>query len=135
MSIRDVQDAPFFTLNGMETEAEIVKVYDGDTVHALMEVFGTMYRWKCRIMHVDTPEIRSADAHEKEIAYKARDALSDLVLNKIVRVKCFNFDLYGRVLVELVVPMEEENDIVVHDWLLCNGYANRYEGKNKQKFN
>ena len=46
MSIRDVQDAPFFTLNGMETEAKIVKVYDSDTVHALMEVFGTMYRWK-----------------------------------------------------------------------------------------
>ena len=44
--------------------------------------------------------------------------------------------MYGRVLVELALSDEHGNDdIVIHDWLLHNGYANPYECKTKQKWN
>ena len=137
LSLNDVSDAPFFTLEGHESLAKIVKVYDADTVHALIEVLGTVYKWKCRIMHVDTPELRSRDENEKKHAYTAKEALSNLILNKIVKVKCFKFDMYGRVLIELTLMSDNETneDIVIHEWLLQNGYANAYEGKTKQKWN
>jgi len=135
------EDAPFFTLNGLETNGKVVKVYDGDTVHLLMRVLGTLYRWKCRIMHVDTPELRSKNVIEKEHAMRARDALSELILNKTVRVKCFQFDMYGRVLVELALPSNDTKDdadnntmIVIHEWLLEKGHARRYEGKKREKW-
>ena len=141
--IEEEEDAPFFTLNGLETNGKVVKVYDGDTVHLLMRVLGTLYRWKCRIMHVDTPELRSKNVIEKEHAIRARDALSELILNKTVRVKCFQFDMYGRVLVELALPSNDTNDndndndndtIVIHEWLLNKGHARRYEGKKREKW-
>ena len=105
LSLNDVSDAPFFTLNGQECLAKIVKVYDADTVHALIEVLGTVYKWKCRIMHVDTPELRSRDENEKRHGYAAKEALTYLILNKIVKAKRFKFDMYGRVLVELDMLM------------------------------
>ena len=137
LSLNDLSDAPFFTLNGQEGLAKIVKVYDADTVHALIEVLGTVYKWKCRIMHVDTPELRTRDENEKRHGYAAKEALSNLILNRIVKVKCFKFDMYGRVLGELTVISENENeaDIVIHEWLLQNGYAHAYEGKTKEKWN
>ena len=136
MSLEEQTDAPFFTLQGHECMGKIVKVYDADTVHILMEVFGTLYRWKCRIMHVDTPELRTKDENEKKHGYMAKEALSNLILDKIVNVKCFKFDMYGRVLVELTLKNEDDSsEIRIHEWLLENGHAHRYEGKTKEKWN
>ena len=136
MSLEEQTDAPFFTLQGHECIGKIVKVYDADTVHILMEVFGTLYRWKCRIMHVDTPELRTRDENEKKHGYMAKEALSNLILNKTVNVKCFKFDMYGRVLVELTLKNEDDSsEIRIHEWLLENGHAHRYEGKTKEKWN
>ena len=136
MSLEEQNDAPYFSLQGHECMGKIVKVYDADTVHILMEVFGTLYRWKCRIMHVDTPELRTKDENEKKHGYIAKEALSNLILDKIVNVKCFKFDMYGRVLVELTLPTStDETPIVIHEWLLDNGYTHRYEGKTKEKWN
>ena len=134
MSLEVQNDAPYFSLQGHECMGKIVKVYDADTVHILMEFFGTVYKWKCRIMHVDTPELRTIDENEKKHGYIAKEALSNLILDKIVNVKCFKFDMYGRVLVELTLTTEE-TPILIHQWLLDNGYAHRYEGKTKEKWN
>ena len=72
MSLEEQNDAPYFSLQGHKCMGKIVKVYDADTVHILMEVFGTLYRWKCRIMHVDTPELRTKDENEKKHGYIAK---------------------------------------------------------------
>ena len=135
IDIIDITDAPFFSLNGHCCSGKVVKVTDGDTVHLLMEFSGVVYRWKCRIAHVDTPELHSRDEAEKRHAITVKERLTELILNRVVSVNCLNFDMYGRVLVELTVPsMETNDDIVVHEWLLHNGYALPYEGKTKQKW-
>lgn len=121
--------ADFFSLKGHVTDAKIVKVYDGDTVHAVFRYFGAFYKWRCRIAHVDTPEMRSDNAQERQKANMARDKLAEKLLNKVVRLECFEFDKYGRVLVEIDMP--NETGIKVHDWLIANGYAKRYEGGSK----
>ena len=121
-------DAPFFTLNGLSTSATIVKVYDGDTVHAVFEFKGSPYKWRCRIAHVDTPELKTKNENEKKQGYEVRDRLSELILNKVVQLECKEFDKYGRLLVEITVP---ETKVCVHEWLIANGHAKAYEGGTK----
>lgn len=122
-------DTPFFSLNGTSTSATIVKVYDGDTVHAVFDFMGKSFKWKCRIAHVDTPELRTKNEEEKKKGYAVRDQLSELILNKVVQLDCQEFDKYGRLLVEITIP---ETKVRVHEWLVQNGHAKAYEGGTKE---
>ena len=120
-----------FTLDGMVFQAKVVDVHDGDTIKAVFKVFDKYYRWNCRIAHVDTPELRTDNAEEKERAIFVRDKVRELILNKIVTLHCLTFDKYGRLLAEVVLPGTNER---LHEWLISNKYANPYEGKTKIKF-
>ena len=122
-------DTPFFSLNGTTTTATIVKVYDGDTVHAVFDFMGKSFKWKCRIAHVDTPELRTKNEEEKKKGYVVRDQLAELILNKVVQLDCQEFDKYGRLLVEITIP---ETKVRVHEWLIQNGHAKAYEGGTKE---
>ena len=124
-------DVKYFSLDGYETEAKVVKVYDGDTVHIVFKYFDSFLKWNCRIQHVDTPELRTKDLEEKKRGYECRDKLTALILDKIVNVKCSKFDKYGRLLVEITVP---ETGVKIHEYLISEGLANKYEGKTKEKW-
>jgi micrococcal nuclease len=121
---------PKFSLDGMTFQAKVVKVYDGDTIQAVFELFGKFYRWSCRISHVDTPELKTKDEEEKKRGYVTRDKLAELILGKIVTLNCGKFDKYGRLLVEIVT----DEKIVIHEWLIQGGYAKAYEGGTKEKW-
>ena len=118
-----------FTLNGFKTDAKVVKVYDGDTVHVVFHFFDKFYKWTCRIAHVDTPELRTKNEEEKKKGYEVRDKLRDLILGKIVQLHCHEFDKYGRLLVDI-----EVEGVKVDEWLISNGYAKKYEGGTKEKW-
>lgn len=127
MSIEDSSThTPVFSLNGHKCKAKVVYVYDGDSVHLVIDVFGKLYKWKCRIAHIDTPELKTKDLHEKKMGVDARDKLKGLIENKMVDVECFDFDKYGRLLVEIAI-----DGIKVHEWLLENHLAQPYEGGTK----
>ena len=136
MSLFDeIQDAPFFSLSGLECDAKIVNCHDGDTVQALIPLNGSIYKWKCRLSDIDTPEIRTHDKSEKERGLHARDVLSDLILNRVVRVKCGIFEKYGRLLVHIYIPDSNgDGQICLNDWMVDNGYAHRYNGGTKEKW-
>ena len=119
---------PIFSLDGMNFQAKIVDVHDGDTVKAVFKVFDKYYKWNCRIAHVDTPELRTDDTAEKARGLFVRDKLKEQILNKIVTLHCLKFDKYGRLLVEI------NNGQNIHEWLIQNKYANPYEGKTKIKY-
>jgi|688.fasta_scaffold263278_2 micrococcal nuclease len=124
-------DIKYFSLDGYETKAKVVKVYDGDTVHVVFQMFDKYYKWNCRILHVDTPELRTKDLEEKKRGYECREKLSALILDKIVLLNCSKFDKYGRLLVEITVP---ETGVKIHEYLISEGLANKYEGKTKEKW-
>jgi micrococcal nuclease len=123
------ETTPMFSLKGYKTDAKVVKVYDGDTVHVVFSYFNTYYKWTCRIAHVDTPELRTKDPEEKKKGYEVRDKLRELIQGKIVQLTCHEFDKYGRLLVDIVI-----GDVKVDEWLLSNGYAKKYEGGTKEKW-
>lgn len=126
---QQTKTTPLFTLNGFKTDAKIVYVYDGDTVHIVFKYFNEYYKWNCRIAHVDTPELRTKNQDEKIKGYETRDKLKELILDKIVKVHCLEFDKYGRLLVDLYI-----DDIYVNQWLIDNDLAKKYEGGTKEKW-
>lgn len=120
-------DAVCFSLDGKEVDAKVMSVYDGDTVILAFSIHHVMYRWKCRISGIDTPEVRTKNHDEKAMGYRARDALRDKILGRVVRVTCGKFDKYGRILVDIHV-----DGVSIGDWLVSNGYAQPYDGGTKR---
>ena len=64
--------------------AKCVKVYDGDTFHigTIMPPPYGATRFCCRLLGVDTPELRSRDDAEKALAREARARLGSPFISK-----------------------------------------------------
>ena len=120
---------PLFSLKGTSRRAKIVKVYDGDTVHAVFYFGSTLYRWKCRLTGIDTPEIKTNCQGEYQAAVMARDTLRKMVLNKLVTIKCDKFDKYGRLLITI-----HKSGVNINKFMVRQGFAYEYDGGTKKKF-
>ena len=124
----------YLSLDGKSFDAKIVHIYDGDTMHVVFNVFDNFYRWNARIIGVDTPEVRTRNTSEKEFGLKVRDILRDNLLNKIVKIQCFEFDKYGRLLIDVYMPDSIDNGSMLSEWLINNGYAYAYDGGTKKSW-
>tara|TARA_B100000424_G_scaffold264997_1_gene254048 strand:- start:860 stop:1309 length:450 start_codon:yes stop_codon:yes gene_type:complete len=128
-----------FSFEGRECLGKVVDVYDGDTVKIVFPLSDKeperLYKWNCRLINVDTPELRTKNLKEKEFGKKVRDFLREKILHKVVNVKCLDFDKYGRLLVE-IFTIENENikEECINNWLIENGYAKKYDGGTKSKW-
>ena len=113
------------------TEGYVTKVYDGDSITIESSIPGmilnTKYLFKVRLNRIDTPEIRTNNEEEKEIALLAKDALKNKILNKIIQLKTISTDKYGRLLCDIFL-----DDICINDWMIENRYAVPYCGKTKK---
>ena len=83
----------------------------------------------CRLAGVDTPELRTRNKLEKAHGYLVRDKLREKILNKVVIVKCFEFDKYGRLLISVYC---DDDNVSVNKWLIDNDYAFKYDGGTKK---
>jgi len=123
-------DVKRFSFNGVVKYARIVKVYDGDTCTIL-------FRWKkqniktsCRILGIDTPELRTSNKKEKKLGYIAKEFLEGLILEKVLKVKFGKDGKYGRPLVEIFLHDGQS----ISDIMIANKYAKPYFGGKKQKW-
>ena len=122
-------DVPMFGFEGETHDGKVVNVYDGDTVKIVMKMFGKFYRFNCRIEGVDTPELRTRNKKEKAMGIKVRDELRKKILDKMVKVKCGEFDKYGRLLVDIII-----DNTSITKWLIENNYAFSYDGGTKKSW-
>ena len=76
-------------------------VYDGDSVRLCWRSKGKNVKGICRIMGIDTPEIRGSSDYEKELGIEAKNRLSEVVTGKFVIIKNPGFEKYGRILADL----------------------------------
>ena len=122
-----------FSLNGYTTFAKCVHVYDGDTIHVVFKMPNSneCYKWIIRMIGIDTPEMKTKNTNEKQLAIKARDFLRSLILDKIIMVECLDFDKYGRLLGNLYV---EGNETTISNQMIEKGYAKAYDGGTKAGF-
>lgn len=148
---------PKFTLDGHSFIAKCVKCYDADTIHVVFLFNGRYNRFTCRLLGLDTAEIRTKDPEEKQFALKARDFLRDLVLDQLVLIRCHQFDKYGRLLINLFPYSQAAQDMVekldgkavddseqvgggfswkesINQTLIEKGYAYQYDGGTKRHY-
>lgn len=136
--LEKVTQAPFFSLNGLHAKMKVVHVYDGDTIHGIIILHCKPVKFKIRMMGYDSPEMKPPlnqenREEEKRAALEAKNAISELILDKVVDVHFFDFDKYGRPLAD-VYTVIDKSKVKVNDWMIQNGHGYHYEGKTKMKF-
>jgi micrococcal nuclease len=113
------------------TKGEVVKVYDGDTITIVAKLpymTSDYYRFSVRLLGIDCAEIKGKTIKEKETAKKARDALSNKILNRKITLRDVSTEKYGRLLANIYLDGE-----CINDWMLTNGYAVVYDGGKKER--
>jgi micrococcal nuclease len=111
------------------TGGKVIKVYDGDTITIAAKLphnTSSVYRFPVRLLGIDTPEIKGSSPREKELAKKARDALSSQILGKIVYLENMGTEKYGRILATVFYE-----DLNMNQWMLDHKYAVPYDGGTK----
>lgn len=111
---------------------KVVKVYDGDICTLVFYYHKKRYKFKIRLDHIDTPELKSENEIEVKIANKARDRLIELIDNKLVYVECFGNDKYGRMLANIYSNKKMNKSF--NDTLISEGLAVYYDGGKKKDF-
>ena len=111
----------------------VIKVYDADTITIASKLpfdDSPMYRLSVRLNGIDTPEMKGTDIsdEEKEAAKHARDFVSNMVINKYVKLENIESEKYGRILADVYIGNVHLNEI-----LLKERYAIKYDGGTKLK--
>ena len=113
-----------------EYNAEIVRVYDGDTVRVNIDLgFGLSIRnTSIRLRGINTPEIRG---ESKSQGYSSRDRLIAILASadnqcRIKTIKGKEYGKYGRILGEIYVGSDDKGWNNVNQQLLDEGYAVAY---------
>ena len=121
-------------------KAKLVRVVDGDTVDALIDVgFDIWFKKRIRFKGIDTWESRTRNLEEKALGLKAKARTKEL-LEKIssksgyFRIKSYGMGKYGRVLVDVYIQDVDGNHIWVNKKLIDEGHAYKYEGGTKKVF-
>jgi endonuclease YncB( thermonuclease family) len=130
LKLKSMNDAPEFSYNGMITFCKVISVYDGDTVTILIKNNGVIYTEKCRLLGIDTPEMRGGDDNSKIKAKLAKEYVVKKLLNRVVRIKCGKFEKYGRLLVTFYPNGLKRESL--NDELIRVGHAYAYDGGKKQ---
>lgn len=119
-----------FSFENYETIIKIIKVIDGDTITAIFKFKDTFYKTNFRINGIDTAEVHSTNENEKKFALDTKLYLSNLIINKNLKTKFLNFDKYGRILINVYL----DNNELLSDILIKGGFAKKYNGGTKEKW-
>jgi endonuclease YncB( thermonuclease family) len=111
------------------TYGKVIKVYDGDTITIAAYIDSdpsVIYRFSVRLNGIDSPEIKGKTETEKKLAKQSRDALTNLIYGKIVKLENISMEKYGRLLAIVIY-----DNVNVNNWMLENKYAVPYDGGTK----
>jgi len=91
-----------------------------------------LYKKNLRLNGIDSPELHSEIAEEAELCKAGQKFLSDLILDKIIRVAMGGNDKYGRVLSSIYT--HETNEDIIQK-LIDEGFVRPYDGGHKDAWN
>jgi len=120
--------------------AKIDRVVDGDTVDAMIDLgFDTHVKKRIRFMGLDTWECRTRDLEEKKKGLAAKARTKELLTEvsskpDYFRIKSHGVGKYGRVLGELFIKDNEDNQININEILIEEGHAYSYHGEKKKVY-
>ncbi len=132
-----------FTFNKHFTKAKVVDVYDGDTILIVFYYRDIPFKTKFRMYGYDSPELKplkNIDNRELHIkcAKKARDMLSEQILDKIVWVSFVEEEKYGRTMGKIYKITNQNfyhpTDLCYNNWMIDNKLGKIYDGGKKIEF-
>ena len=116
-------------LYGAILTADVVSVYDGDTIRARVHIWlGQEVSVLIRVKGVDTPEIRGKCPKEKELAQQARDFTREFVGDFVMIIDPEN-DKYGGRALAYVMNKDGQS---LGQALIDQGLAREYLGGTRQ---
>ena len=115
------------------TSGTVIKVYDGDTITIastlpFRDKRKTLYRFSIRLRDIDSPELRTSCAEEKEVAQLAQKTLSNLCLGQQVALQDVTTEKYGRILANVILKPVNIN---LSQYMLQQRLAVYYNGGTK----
>ena len=142
----DYNTTETFSLKNTEFYARVVQIYDGDTITAVIPLFGNFYKFSIRLNGIDTCEIKSTNKTNRDMSIDARNRLVELITDNkyqesvdikknllenifLVYLRCDNFDKYGRILA--TVSKNKDDKVTFSDILINEKLAYAYDGKKK----
>ena len=133
---RTFENTPEFTFEGQHIIGKVVQVYDGDTIWVVIKIRGIYNRVRVRINGIDAPEIKPSLKVENrnkiiKLAEESKQFLSNLILNKVVTLKCHKYDKYGRLLADVTIENENKEIINISEHMIKNKKAYSYDGNKK----
>ena len=154
-------DIKEFSLEGKKLWAKVVYVYDGDTIHIVFKMNKQLFKFNCRLLGIDSHEIVPKNISDGILrnleilsAIKSRNYLISLVVNipieketmtkkeiklmcskstKLVWIKAYKFDKYGRLLIEVFDSPDSTKSF--NQEMIDKNYAVEYDGGAKKQFN
>lgn len=133
------EDIKYFSFEGKVFYAKHCNIYDGDTFSVIFNYKGDLIKYKVRCMGYDCPEMKPLKTNEhrileKELALKSKMRLEELLNKhetKLIKIECFQFDKYGRLLVKVwnMIDKKSVNDIMIEE-----GHGKAYDGGTKEKW-
>ena len=96
-----------------EYKATVLRVVDGDTVDALVDLgFSTHRKIRVRLYGIDAPESRTRDLEEKKRGLAAKARLVEILeeLDNKITIKSHGIGKYGRCLGELFYDRVEQSE-------------------------
>jgi endonuclease YncB( thermonuclease family) len=132
-----MENTPALVYEGTQLSCRILHVVDGDTVDLVTDKFTFirgLFRYRCRLRGIDTPEHRppkSQPNREVEIAAAKRSTIALTTLlaahDNVVLADFHGSEKYGRLLVTLFTPQR----LNINEWMIREGYAVPYDGGTK----
>lgn len=131
---------PKFSFKNKVIFGKVVKVYDGDTcqinTYINTQIQNDIFRFNVRLDGYDSPELKSTNLIEESYAKVSKQVLNELIMDKIVLLKCYDFDKYGRILGRMYINNTINNTLLeVNEYMIQNKLGYPYCGKKKEMFN
>lgn len=127
---RTKKNTPYFCDITGNFLGKCVSVYDGNTVNIIFNPFGLntnqLYRFRTQLLDIGT--------YEKEKSIVLRKYLRDLILDKLVYIKCLGFNKDGILLAYIYTKPCDTQDISnsVNQMIINKGYEYSYEDDKKK---
>ena len=137
--INDPKDIPYFSFAGKTFIARHCHIYDGDTFSVIFEYKGEFIKYKCRSLGYDCAEMKPRKNIENRdnhilLAHKAKDRLEELLNKhptKLIKIECFEFDKYGRLLVNIYNNIDTKS---INNIMIEEGHGKVYNGGTKEEW-
>ncbi len=113
-----------YSLENRSVIGKVVRVIDGDSVVVSIPIGDTYYKIHIRIRDLDCPETRTRLLVEKELGFKAKAHVENLVGTNLVVLKLGDFDKFGRLLADI----HTEDGTNVAESLIESNLGRFYDG-------